>query len=179
MPGLTEPQDVAIRWVVRAVRAKELREDFTILWLRNAADLPERAQIRQFSGDTATVPRINSSIFGYLVHIGFLFAIPRGDSSFTYSVLQAAYDYVDGGGLALLTPLAITDLHAALKDRLDLDDLKQLCFVMLVDFESLDGKGVSGKLRELLLRVERTQRLAELRHTLVDIRPDLAADLAP
>lgn len=177
MIALTERQIAAIEWVVRVVRAGELEEEFTVTWIRAANDAT-RAALPKFAGDTAAIPPINGDIFGVLVHAGLLFASPPRDTTVTYTVLEAAYAFVDARAAPKPPPLSRVALRRLLDGRLTATDLKNICFDMDIHHEDVHGETLSDQIRELLTLVERKQCLDELHQVLVAIRPDLAADLA-
>ena len=57
---------------------------------------------------------------------------------------------------------SFTDLHQALIDRYDLEELRTLCAQFGVPFDDLRGEGRSAKARELILWLQRRGRLDEL-----------------
>jgi len=57
---------------------------------------------------------------------------------------------------------SFTDLHRALTDRYDLEELRTLCAQLGVPFDDLRGEGRSAKARELILWLQRHSRLNEL-----------------
>ena len=54
------------------------------------------------------------------------------------------------------------ELHQALTDRYDLEELRTLCVHLGTSFDDLRGEGRSGKARELILWLQRSGRLDEL-----------------
>jgi hypothetical protein len=61
-----------------------------------------------------------------------------------------------------------------LTSKFDLEELKTLCFDLDVDFEVLGGEGKEGKARELILFMERQDRLIELVILVLRKRPKLS-----
>ena len=53
-------------------------------------------------------------------------------------------------------------LHKALCKSFTLEGIKQLCFELKVDYEELSGETKQSKVRELILYLERRERLCEL-----------------
>jgi hypothetical protein len=50
---------------------------------------------------------------------------------------------------------SLTQLHRAIVDHLDLEELRKLCFDLGVNYDALRGEGSSGKARELILKIGR------------------------
>ncbi len=65
-----------------------------------------------------------------------------------------------------------TQLHQFLVDRFNLDELKTLCLNLKIRYDDLSGEGLTGKARELVLLLERTGRLVDMRAVLAQLRPD-------
>lgn len=65
---------------------------------------------------------------------------------------------------------------AALRQRmetlLDLEEIKQLCFDLDINYESLEGSTIDSKVRDLLTEVKRRERTEEVYSWLEKIRPD-------
>lgn len=55
-----------------------------------------------------------------------------------------------------------SELLNKLSEHFSLEDLRTVCFHLVVDWDDLGGEGKEGKARELILRLERYQRLGEL-----------------
>ena len=72
----------------------------------------------------------------------------------------------------------IVRLRELLIARLNLDELRTLCFDIGLDYGSLEGGTKDGKIRELLSHVERRNELAFLIERVKGQRPDLARDIA-
>lgn len=72
----------------------------------------------------------------------------------------------------------IVRLRELLIARLNLEELQTLCFDIGLDYDSLEGGTKDGKIRELLLHVERRHGLALLTERIKNQRPDLARDIA-
>ena len=62
-------------------------------------------------------------------------------------------------------------LFDILKSRFNDNELRELCFTLKIDYESLGGDNKTAKARELLLLCERTDRVAELEREVVRLRP--------
>jgi len=62
----------------------------------------------------------------------------------------------------MLNEPSFTELHQALIDRYDLEELRTLCARLGVPFDDLRGEGRSAKARELILWLQRRSRLDEL-----------------
>lgn len=60
-----------------------------------------------------------------------------------------------------------------LSERLDLEELRTLCFQIGIDYDDLRGEGKTAKARELITYLERRQRVPELVHALRKYRPDI------
>jgi hypothetical protein len=58
-------------------------------------------------------------------------------------------------------------------ERLNLEDLRTLCFDLGVDFDSLRGEGKAAKVRELMLYLERRNDIQRLETWLRQTRPDI------
>ncbi|HUV90889.1 MAG TPA: caspase family protein [Anaerolineae bacterium] len=66
-----------------------------------------------------------------------------------------------------------TRLHRILKTRLDLEELRTLCFDLGVNYDDLGGEGLSGKARQLVLRLQKQDGLHLLLEWLRRERPDV------
>ena len=69
----------------------------------------------------------------------------------------------------------IVRLRELLIARLNLDELRTLCFDIGLDYDSLEGGTKDSKIRELLSHVERRSKLAFLIERVKGQRPDLTA----
>ncbi len=67
-------------------------------------------------------------------------------------------------------------LRLVLERRLDLEELRTLCFDLDVDFEELNATGRQGKARELVLYMVRRERIPELVDRLLLQRPDVSLE---
>jgi hypothetical protein len=65
------------------------------------------------------------------------------------------------------------ELRLVLVMHFDLEELKDLCFALGVNFDDLRGEGRSSKARELVLFMQRRRRLGELLTQVLDARPDV------
>ncbi len=66
------------------------------------------------------------------------------------------------------------NLHKALTSHLNEDEFRDICFQINIDFDDLGGVGKSSKIRELILFLERRNRLSDLVEAVSSIRPDIA-----
>ena len=64
-------------------------------------------------------------------------------------------------------------LHQVLTERLSLEEVRTLCFDLGVDYDNLGGEGKSAKIRELILYLERRDRLPDLARAGERLRPDV------
>jgi ATP-dependent Clp protease ATP-binding subunit ClpC len=67
-------------------------------------------------------------------------------------------------------------LRDFLTDCFDNEELRQICFELGVDYESLSGEGKSGKALDLILHFLRRHRIADLLHKLYEKRPEQFTD---
>lgn len=65
-------------------------------------------------------------------------------------------------------------LHEILTKRFDDEELRDLCFKLNVEYQDLPGGGRSGKARELVILLERQDRLAELVKLGKKLRPEIS-----
>ena len=65
-------------------------------------------------------------------------------------------------------------LHQILDGRFDETELRNLCFHLDVDYESLPGEGRANKARELISYLERRGRLSRLVEAGKELRRDVA-----
>lgn len=70
---------------------------------------------------------------------------------------------------------AQVNLHAYIVAHYNLEELRTLCFKVGVDYDDLNGEGLSGQARELILYLERKRRLADLLDRLKRDHPHLYA----
>ena len=91
-------------------------------------------------------------------------------------------DYIEKSGFDIPTFLELTnaatrsatepgDLRRTLDDKFSLDDIKDLCFDLDIDFEDLPGDG--KKAREVVAHCRRTERLEELEKRMRTLRPGI------
>ena len=64
-------------------------------------------------------------------------------------------------------------MQALLADRLDLEEVKTLCFRLGMSFDSLRGEGLEGKTRELVIYFQRRQQMPQLVTAVQQYRPDI------
>jgi hypothetical protein len=76
-------------------------------------------------------------------------------------------------------PLSATDLRLILSRYFNLEELRNICLDIGVDYDDLGGEGKSGKARELVLAVQRHGRLAALELIVRRLRPTLDTIYSP
>jgi len=64
-------------------------------------------------------------------------------------------------------------LWAALRDRTSAEDIRNLCFLLNLDYDTLPGDGRSAKAREIVAHFDRREDLDTLATALHQLRPDL------
>jgi hypothetical protein len=70
----------------------------------------------------------------------------------------------------------LTQLHRFMVEHYSLEDLRTLCFDLSVNYDDLGGEALSGKARELILRLGRERRFEELLAHLQEERPEAFAE---
>lgn len=65
-----------------------------------------------------------------------------------------------------------------LAHRLDLEELKTLCFRLGINFDRLRGEGLEGKTRELVAFFQRRQQMPLLVQAIQQYRPDIRIEPA-
>jgi tetratricopeptide (TPR) repeat protein len=65
------------------------------------------------------------------------------------------------------------ELHVLLSNRLDIEEVRNVCFYVGVDFDGLGGEGKAAKIRELIQYCQRNEKVAKLLQQLRRIRSDL------
>jgi tetratricopeptide (TPR) repeat protein/LysM repeat protein len=68
---------------------------------------------------------------------------------------------------------ALAQLRRTLTDYFNEDELRTLCFDLGVDYESLSGEGKASKTRELIVHLERHNRIGELLKLVAELRPNV------
>ncbi|MGD9100910.1 MAG: hypothetical protein PVF45_10560, partial [Anaerolineae bacterium] len=71
----------------------------------------------------------------------------------------------------------LTQLHRAIVDHFDLEELRTLCYDLGVNYDDLRGEALSGKARELILKMGRQGQLDELLSLLAQTRPHLPGEI--
>jgi len=66
-----------------------------------------------------------------------------------------------------------SEVHALICERLSLDELKEMCFKMDIDHDSLEGETLPSKALSLIKRLIRRKRFDEFLNLLHDSRPDV------
>lgn len=72
-----------------------------------------------------------------------------------------------------------TELFEILKTYFDDNELRDLCFAMSIDYESLPGAGKAAKARELIAYCERHRRIADLVEAIGKVRPQALSGVTP
>ncbi len=67
----------------------------------------------------------------------------------------------------------LPQLRQILQDRLNLSDVRNLCFELGINFENLTESTLNGAIRELLIRVQQLNRVDDLLEACKKLRPDL------
>ena len=67
----------------------------------------------------------------------------------------------------------LKNLRHILQTRLNLSDVRDLCFELEIDFENLGEPTLNGSIRELLIRMRQMSRVDDLIEACNTIRPDL------
>jgi hypothetical protein len=67
-------------------------------------------------------------------------------------------------------------LRKLIDDRFSDSELRDLCFELGLDYDDVSGSNRKDKTRELIVSLERRNRLDELRETIQRLRPDIAWD---
>jgi formylglycine-generating enzyme required for sulfatase activity len=91
--------------------------------------------------------------------ISYSVAISKPDATKTNDELQHDVDQVK--------------MHEILTQRFNLEELKDLCFRLYIDYESLPSVGKSGKARELISYCQRRSRMMDLVLQIEQLRPDV------
>jgi ATP/maltotriose-dependent transcriptional regulator MalT len=76
----------------------------------------------------------------------------------------------------MISTRSLANLRQTLTARFSADELRTLCFDLGIDSENLPGEGKAGKARELLLYLERYDRIPELIECCRQSRPDVPWD---
>ena len=77
--------------------------------------------------------------------------------------------FVDAAGTALAAALDPVALRRTLDDRFDLEEIRNLCFDLSIDFDDLRGEG--KKTREVVAYCQRRGRLQDLAIRIAALRP--------
>jgi cellulose biosynthesis protein BcsQ len=103
--------------------------------------------------------------------------------SFTRLLVSDEYPWNYRGRTDMTTVVVdqkyLTKLRSLLVEYFNEEELRDLCFTMGIDYESLPGEGMKGKTREILTFLERHNRIPELVEVVRDSRPDLAREPLP
>lgn len=68
-------------------------------------------------------------------------------------------------------------IQMILASRLDLEELKTLCFRLGINFDNLRGEGLEGKARELAAFFQRRQQISDLVQAIQSYRPDITISI--
>lgn len=99
-----------------------------------------------------------------LAGLGYLFwkIVSAPTNTEIYVRRGAALPASDDGRQGEVQPAYLAEVRRLITDRLDIEDLRTLCFDLGVDYDRLRGEGKGGKARELVALMHRQQRLPEL-----------------
>ena len=86
---------------------------------------------------------------------------------------DASRDEVAHGGNEMVEPARLFLLLSG--ERLSLNDLKDVCLLINVDWDTLPGDAKGDKARALIQHMQRRGTLGELRDALLTLRPDLTS----
>ena len=70
-------------------------------------------------------------------------------------------------------PVDLRKLLRAINDSFSIDDLRDLCFELQLDFENLPGSAKKDKARELIIHFDRRKRINVLVTTFCELRPNV------
>ena len=70
-------------------------------------------------------------------------------------------------------PVDLRKLLRAINDSFSIDDLRDLCFELQLDFENLPGSAKKDKARELIIHFDRRKRINVLVATFCELRPNV------
>lgn len=70
-------------------------------------------------------------------------------------------------------PQGLPTLHTIICKHFDFEELRTLCFDLDVDFDELRGEGKAGRARELILYLQRRDKLTKLKRRVQEARPNL------
>lgn len=73
----------------------------------------------------------------------------------------------------------LSNLYNLIEQCFDQEEIRTLCFELLVDFDSLRGEGKPAKVRELILALSRQARLPDLIALAREKRPNITWPMAP
>lgn len=165
------PAVVAMQYDVRISTAKLFLEEFykavaarkpldwSVQWARNQISLEAGLDRRDFATPVLFMRASDGNVFG-----------APGDTTDEPQVgatQQPPAQQLPVGRERLI------ELREILVSRFSDGELKDLCFDLGVDYESLAGEGKSAKARELIAYMQRRDRLAELVAAGKQLRPDI------
>jgi hypothetical protein len=96
-----------------------------------------------------------------------------GNRTIVHTTGDVIFDSQPDGALDLTPSPEATRLHRILSDRMDLEELRTLCFDLGVNYDSLRGEGLAGKARQLVLFLQKRKALPRLVEWLRRERPDI------
>ena len=68
-------------------------------------------------------------------------------------------------------------IQEVLRSRFNFEEIKMLCFRMGIVFEDIGGDTLQGKIRELLLFLERRKQISKLLQEIKQERPDIDTNM--
>jgi hypothetical protein len=76
-------------------------------------------------------------------------------------------------------PVMLSEFLHLLRDHFSLEELRNLCFELMIDFAELGGEGKTAKCRELIIYLGRRHRLNDLTTLVEDKRPQVKWPILP
>jgi hypothetical protein len=102
-----------------------------------------------------------------------------GETQITFGEEVLSARQISAWGTSVKTPVSQKlriQLFRMLDQRLDLEELNTLCFLLDVDYDDLPAEGIRSKARELIALLERHARLPALIEAGKVLRPDIPWD---
>ena len=72
-----------------------------------------------------------------------------------------------------------TELRHLLIGRFSLSELRDLCYLLKIDYESLPAEGKAGKARELVMFAERREKTPDLIYAVANFQPAVPSEECP
>lgn len=116
-------------------------------------------------------------------HLGIPFAILCNDYEQSWAEIKKTGEYKQrsfaayfSGPGELKSPIDRAKLHKVLQGAFDLDEMKDLCFQLGIDYDDVPGTRKTSKIRELILQVERSGRTVDLIAIVQEMRPHISLE---